>query len=149
MSAPTFDLEVLRHSTAHLMAAAVCELFPGAEYGIGPSIEDGFYYDFLLPGGERFSDDDLPAIEARMCEIQARHSQYLRSELSRGAALEEFRHRQQRFKVELIERIPEGDVISCYQTGDFFDLCRGPHVAEAGEIPAFKLLHTAGAYWHG
>jgi threonyl-tRNA synthetase len=143
------DLEVLRHSAAHLMAAAVCELFPGAEYGIGPSIEDGFYYDFLLPGGVRFTDEDLPLVEARMREIQQRHSPYVRSELSRAAALEDFRQRQQRFKVELIERIPEGEVISCYQTGEFFDLCRGPHVPETGAIPAFRLLHPAGAYWHG
>ena len=145
----TPDLEVLRHSAAHLMAAAVCELFPGAEYGIGPSIEDGFYYDFLLPGGVRFTDEDLPLVEARMREIQQRHSPYVRSELSRAAALEDFRQRQQRFKVELIERIPEGEVISCYQTGEFFDLCRGPHVPETGAIPAFRLLHPAGAYWHG
>jgi threonyl-tRNA synthetase len=143
------DLEVLRHSAAHLMAAAVCELFPGAEYGIGPTIEDGFYYDFLLPGGARFTDEDLPLIEARMREIQQRHSPYVRSELSRAAALEDFRRRQQRFKVELIERIPEGEVISCYETGEFFDLCRGPHVPETGAIPAFRLLHPAGAYWHG
>jgi threonyl-tRNA synthetase len=145
----TPDLEVLRHSAAHLMAAAVCELFPGAEYGIGPSIEDGFYYDFLLPGGVRFTDEDLPLVEARMREIQQRHSPYVRSELSRAAALEDFRQRQQRFKVELIERIPEDEVISCYQTGEFFDLCRGPHVPETGAIPAFRLLHPAGAYWHG
>ena len=149
MSASSVDLETLRHSTAHLMAAAVCELFPGAEYGIGPSIEDGFYYDFLLPGGTHFSDEDLPAIEARMHQIQGRHSQYQRSELARAEALLEFRRLGQRFKVELIERIPEGEVISCYRTGDFFDLCRGPHVPETGAIPAFKLLHTAGAYWHG
>ena len=143
------ELEVLRHSAAHLMAAAVCELFPGAEYGIGPSIDDGFYYDFLLPDGVRFTDEDLPRVEERMREIQQRHSPYERSELSRSAALDEFRRRQQRFKVELIERIPDGEVISCYQTGDFFDLCRGPHVAQTGAIPAFKLLHPAGAYWHG
>lgn len=143
------DLEVLRHSAAHLMAAAVVELYPGAEYAIGPSIEDGFYYDFLLPGGQRFSEEDLPRIERRMREIQARHPAYERSELSRQEALREFRDLGQRFKVELIERIPEGEVISCYRTGPFFDLCRGPHVAEAGDIPAFALLHPAGAYWHG
>ncbi|MHB8394099.1 MAG: threonine--tRNA ligase [Candidatus Dormibacteria bacterium] len=149
MPAPHLDLDVLRHSTAHLMAAAVCELFPGAEYGIGPSIEDGFYYDFLLPEGERFTEEDLPRIEERMREIQTRHPAYERSELTRDKALVEFRERSQRFKVELIERIPADEVISCYRTGDFFDLCRGPHVPEAGQIPAFKLLHPAGAYWHG
>ncbi|MHB1576355.1 MAG: threonine--tRNA ligase [Candidatus Dormibacteria bacterium] len=149
MSIPSVDLDTLRHSAAHLMAAAVVELFPGAEYGIGPSIEDGFYYDFLLPGEARFTDEDLPRIEARMRDIQARHTPYERSELSRDQALEEFRRLQQRFKVELIERIPKDEIISCYRTGDFFDLCRGPHVTEAGAIPAFALLHPAGAYWHG
>ncbi|MGC1183526.1 MAG: threonine--tRNA ligase [Candidatus Dormiibacterota bacterium] len=143
------DLEILRHSTAHLMAAAVCEIWPGAEYGIGPSIEDGFYYDFLLPEDHRFSDEDLPLIEARMREIAQRKPEYQREELTRQEALAEFERRQQRFKVELIERIPEGEVISCYRTGDFFDLCRGPHVHDASEIPAFKLTHPAGAYWHG
>ncbi len=143
------DLDVLRHSAAHLMAAAVCELFPGAEYAIGPAIEEGFYYDFLLPGGARVSDSDLPAIEQRMREIQARDPAYERLEVDRDAALSEFRRRSQRFKVELIERIPEGEPITCYRTGDFFDLCRGPHVARASRISAFRLLHTAGAYWHG
>ena len=143
------DLEILRHSAAHLMAAAVCEIWPGAEYGIGPSIEDGFYYDFLLPQDHRFTDEDLPLIEARMREIAGRKTEYQREELTRQEALAEFERRQQRFKVELIERIPEGDVISCYRTGDFFDLCRGPHVHDASEISAFKLTHPAGAYWHG
>jgi threonyl-tRNA synthetase len=149
MAEPVVDLETLRHSTAHLMAAAVCELWPGAEYGIGPSIEDGFYYDFLLPDERRFSDEDLPLIEARMHEIAGRLPEYIRQEMGREEALAEFRRLKQRFKVELIERIPEGEVISCYRTGDFFDLCRGPHVHDAGEIPAFKLTHPAGAYWHG
>ena len=149
MAEKGIDLEILRHSTAHLMAAAVCELWPGAEYGIGPSIEDGFYYDFLLPDDHRFTDEDLPRIEARMREIATRKPEYQRQELTRQEALEEFAERNQRFKVELIERIPEGEVISCYRTGDFFDLCRGPHVHDASEIPAFKLTHPAGAYWHG
>ncbi len=149
MAESDVDLETLRHSAAHLMAAAVCELWPGAEYGIGPSIEDGFYYDFLLPGDHRFTDDDLPTIEARMREIAARRPRYLREELARDQALAEFGRRHQRFKVELIERIPEGEVISCYRTDDFFDLCRGPHVDDASQIRAFKLTHPAGAYWHG
>jgi threonyl-tRNA synthetase len=149
MAEPEVDLDTLRHSTAHLMAAAVCELWPGAEYAIGPSIEDGFYYDFLLPDEYRFSDEDLPLIEARMHEIGSRRPEYIRQEMGREQALAEFRRRHQRFKVELIERIPEEEVISCYRTGDFFDLCRGPHVHDAGEIPAYKLTHPAGAYWHG
>ncbi len=131
------------------MAAAVCELWPGAEYGIGPAIEDGFYYDFLLPEGGRFSDEDLPRIEQRMREIADRRPSYERSELSRDQALAEFRRLGQRFKVELVERIPADEVISCYRTGAFFDLCRGPHVADASQIPAYRLLHPAGAYWHG
>ena len=143
------DLEVLRHSAAHLLAAAVCELYPGTEYAIGPAIEDGFYYDFLLPGGARLGEADLPAIEQRMREIQGRDPAYERLEVDRAAALAEFSRRAQRFKVELVERIPEGELITCYRTGDFFDLCRGPHVESASKIPAFRLLHTAGAYWHG
>ncbi|HVB13814.1 MAG TPA: threonine--tRNA ligase [Candidatus Dormibacteraeota bacterium] len=149
MAQQVVDLETLRHSAAHLMAAAVCELWPGAEYGIGPSIEDGFYYDFLLPGDHRFTDEDLPRIEARMHEIASRRPEYQRQELTREEALAEFGRLGQRFKLELIERIPEGEVISCYRTGDFFDLCRGPHVGDASDIPAFKLTHPAGAYWHG
>lgn len=143
------DLETLRHSAAHLMAAAVCQLWPGAEYGIGPSIEDGFYYDFLLPGDQRITEADLPPIEARMREIAARRPEYQRVQLSRSEAIEEFTRRGQRFKVELVERIPEGETISCYRTADFFDLCRGPHVVDTSQIPAFRLLHPAGAYWHG
>jgi threonyl-tRNA synthetase len=149
MAESDIDLETLRHSTAHLMAAAVCELWPGAEYGIGPSIEDGFYYDFLLPGDHRFTEEDLPRIEARMHEIASRRTEYQRQELTRQEALAEFGRLEQRFKLELIERIPEDEVISCYRTGDFFDLCRGPHVHDASQIPAFKLTHPAGAYWHG
>ena len=149
MAESDIDLDTLRHSAAHLMAAAVCELWPGAEYGIGPAIEDGFYYDFLLPGDHRFTEEDLPRIEARMHEIADRRVEYQRQELTRQEALTEFDRLQQRFKVELIERIPEGEVISCYRTGDFFDLCRGPHVHDASQIPVFKLTHPAGAYWHG
>ncbi|MGA7173498.1 MAG: threonine--tRNA ligase [Candidatus Dormiibacterota bacterium] len=149
MAENEFDLETLRHSAAHLMAAAVCDLWPGAEYGIGPSIEDGFYYDFLLPGDHRFTDEDLPRIEARMHEMASLRPEYVRQELTRDEALGEFGRLNQRFKVELIDRIPEGEVISCYRTGDFFDLCRGPHVHDAAQIPAFKLTHPAGAYWHG
>lgn len=149
MTESELDLDVVRHSTAHLMAAAVCELYPGTEYAIGPSIEDGFYYDFLLPEGKRFAEEDLPPVEERMREIQARNPAFVRSEVSREEALEEFRRRQQRFKVEIIEGLAEGEVISCYRTGEFFDLCRGPHVPEAKAINSFKLLHPAGAYWHG
>ncbi|HUY61700.1 MAG TPA: threonine--tRNA ligase [Candidatus Dormibacteraeota bacterium] len=143
------ELETLRHSAAHLMAAAVCDLFPGAEYAIGPAITDGFYYDFLLPDDRRLSADDLPAIEARMREIAAGRPAFERVELGRAQALQEFRRAGQRFKVEIIEGLPEDAVITCYRTGAFFDLCRGPHVPDAGEIRAFRLLHPAGAYWRG
>ncbi len=149
MPEPPVDLEVLRHSAAHLMAAAVCELWPGTEYAIGPSIEDGFYYDFLLPDARRLGEDDLAPIEERMRQIASRRPAYERLELSREQAQEEFRRRGQHFKLEIIEQIPEGDTITAYRTGDFFDLCRGPHVRDAGEIPAFRLLHPAGAYWRG
>ncbi|HVA21289.1 MAG TPA: threonine--tRNA ligase [Candidatus Micrarchaeia archaeon] len=142
-------LDTLRHSTAHLMAAAVVELFPGTEYAIGPPIQDGFYYDFLLPAERRLSPDDLPQVEARMRAIAARRPPFERVELSRQEALAEFRRRGQRFKVEILEAIPDGETITCYRTGDFLDLCRGPHLADAGAIPVFRLLHPAGAYWRG
>ncbi len=142
-------LETLRHSAAHLMAAAVVELFPGAEYAIGPAIADGFYYDFLLPDGHRLTPEDLVRVEERMRTIASRRPAFERSELGREEALAEFRRRHQRFKVEIIEQLPATEVISCYRTGDFFDLCRGPHVPDAGGIPAFRLLHPAGAYWRG
>ncbi|MDQ3543233.1 MAG: threonine--tRNA ligase [Actinomycetota bacterium] len=155
---------VLRHSTAHVMAQAVTQLFPGTRFSIGPAIENGFYYDFELPGGATFSDDDLGVIEARMREIVKADQRFVRSEVSVDEALELFA--DQPYKVEIIERVQElaaagatdeldtGEVdpssISVYRnTVDFVDLCKGPHVPSTGRIGHFKLQKVAGAYWRG
>jgi threonyl-tRNA synthetase len=152
--------EVLRHSTAHVMAQAVTDLFPGAKYAIGPAIADGFYYDFELPGGAHFHDDDLERIEARMREIVRADQPFSREELDRARAVELFA--EQPYKLEIIERVEpddssevgEGEVISVYRNareddGDFVDLCRGPHVPTTKRLGAFKLMKVAGAYWRG
>ena len=152
--------EVLRHSTAHVMAQAVTDLFPGAKYAIGPAIADGFYYDFELPEGAHFTDDDLVRIEARMREIVAADEPFVREELERDAALAAFA--QQPYKTEIIERVDplddnevgEGNVISVYRNPrpdgtEFVDLCRGPHVPSTKRLGVFKLTKVAGAYWRG
>ncbi|MGC8785539.1 MAG: threonine--tRNA ligase [Armatimonadota bacterium] len=141
------DLETLRHSTAHLMAQAVCELFPGTKLAIGPPIEDGFYYDVDPP--QPITGDDLPRIEERMREIAQRDLPIERIELPRIEALKLVRELGQDYKVEIIEQIPEEETISFYRQGDFIDLCRGPHVERTGQIKHFKLLSIAGAYWRG
>jgi threonyl-tRNA synthetase len=143
---------VLRHSTAHVLAQAVCDLFPGAKYAIGPPVEDGFYYDFDLPGDARFSDDDLSRIEARMREIVAEDQPFVREELSREQGLERFA--DQPFKVEIIEGVDpqegaEGSAVSVYRNLDWADLCRGPHVPSTKRLGSFKLMKVAGAYWRG
>jgi threonyl-tRNA synthetase len=148
---------VLRHSTAHVMAQAVCDLFPGAKYAIGPPIEDGFYYDFDLPGGAHFSDDDLGRIEARMREIVADDQPFVREELSRDEGLAAFA--DQPYKVEIIEGVEEGEgaegsVVSVYRNlhtngAGWSDLCRGPHVPSTRRLGSFKLMKVAGAYWRG
>ncbi len=138
-------LEILRHSAAHVMAEAVKDLFPTATFGVGPAVEDGFYYDF---GVERpFSPEDLEAIEERMRQIVAEEKPFERSELDRLEAYDVFDG--QPFKRELIEDLPEGETISVYTQGVFTDLCRGPHVPHTGWIKAFKLMKVAGAYWRG
>jgi len=138
-------LGVLRHSAAHVMAEAVKDLFPTATFGIGPSIEDGFYYDF---GVDRpFTPDDLVAIEVRMREIVAESVTFTRGELDRLEAMGRFEG--QPMKRELIEGLPEGETISIYTQGNFTDLCRGPHVPDTSRIRAFKLTKIAGAYWRG
>jgi threonyl-tRNA synthetase len=149
MSAVTVDLEVLRHSAAHLLAAAVCELWPGARYAIGPAIEDGFYYDLDLPVS--LKEEDLAAIEARMREIAARRPEYRQEVLAKEEAIRRFEDLGQTYKLEILtegEAREEAEV-SCYWTGEFFDLCRGPHVPDAGEIRHFRLTRLAGAYWRG
>ena len=148
--------EVLRHSTAHVLAQAVTDLFPGAQYAIGPAIEDGFYYDFLLPDGGRFTDEDLERISARMREIVAEDQAFQREEVGRdeGRAL----FAEQPFKQEIIDRVDvsevgDGAVVSVYRNprrdGAFVDLCRGPHVPSTGRLGPFKLMRLAGAYWRG
>jgi threonyl-tRNA synthetase len=144
---------VLRHSTAHVMAQAVTQLWPGAKFAIGPPIEDGFYYDFDLPDDARFTEDDLERIEARMREIVAADQPFTRSELSRDEGLALFA--DQPYKVEIIEGVDSdegagGGVVSTYRNSDsFVDLCRGPHVPSTSKLGHFKLMRVAGAYWRG
>ncbi|MGI8609504.1 MAG: threonine--tRNA ligase [Candidatus Dormibacteria bacterium] len=143
------ELDVLRHSTAHLLAAAVREIYPSAKYAIGPAIDNGFYYDLDLEVNLR--EEDLTVIEARMREIAARRPAYEQVVLSKSEAVDTFRGLGQDYKIEILtegEAAAETEV-SCYRTGDFIDLCRGPHVADAGEIQHFKLTRLAGAYWRG
>ena len=145
--------EILRHSTAHVLAQAVLQLWPGAKFAIGPPIENGFYYDFDLPGGASFSDEDLERIEARMREIVGEDQPFQREELTRDEGLSLFA--DQPFKVEIIEGVdPEegagsGSVSAYRNTEQFVDLCRGPHVPSTSRLGAFKLTRVAGAYWRG
>ncbi len=140
-------LEIIRHSTAHLLANAVQELFPGAQVTIGPVIEDGFYYDFAF---ERpFTPEDLAAIEARMREIVARDLPVTRRVMDRDAAVAFFQGLGEKYKAEIIGAIPAGEAISLYGQGDWVDLCRGPHVPSTGKLGAFRLTKVAGAYWRG
>src|ERR1700680_2191526 len=143
-------LEILRHSAAHLMAAAVVDLFPGAQYDVGPAIEDGFFYNFRLPGGRHFVDDDLPRIESRMEALAAKEIPFVPEALSREQAVAMFTALHQDFKVDIINRLP-ADVatVSIYRTGEFVDLCRGPHVPDTGWLTAIRVLRIAGVYWRG
>ena len=140
-------LETIRHSTSHVMAEAVLKLFPGSKVAIGPSIENGFYYDFELT--RPITQEDLPAIEKEMRKILSSNKDFQRKELSRAEAKTMFA--DQPYKLELIDGLPEDATISIYNQGDFTDLCRGPHVCSTKEINAqsFKLMKTAGAYWRG
>ncbi len=139
-------LEILRHSTAHLMAQAVQQLFPGVQVTIGPAIEEGFYYDFAAP--RPFALDDLPRIEARMRELAGLDLKIERLEMSREEAVARFAALGERYKVEILSQLQEPRV-SVYRQGDWMDLCRGPHVPSTGHLQAFKLLSVAGAYWRG
>lgn len=140
-------LELIRHSTAHVMASAVTTLFPGTKVAIGPAIEHGFYYDFDL--SSPITPEDLLKIEKEMRRLLNSNLDFTREVLSREAAIDLFK--DEPFKTELIRDLPEGEEISLYRTGDFVDLCRGPHVASTRELnaQAFKLMKTAGAYWRG
>ena len=140
-------LELMRHSTAHLLAAALTDLYPGVKFGVGPAIENGFYYDIELPEGATVSPDDFAAIEARMAEIAKSAAAIVRREVTRDEAREIFA--DQPLKLELIDELPEDEAISVYQLGDFTDLCRGPHVPDTGKLGAYKLTKVAGAYWKG
>ena len=139
------ELEVLRHSAAHIMAQAVKRLYPGVKISIGPAIENGFYYDFEFE--EKLSEEELPRIEEEMKKITREKLEIKREELSRKEAAELFRGEP--YKEELLKAIPEGEEISVYRQGEFVDLCRGPHVGNTGEVKHYKLLSIAGAYWRG
>jgi threonyl-tRNA synthetase len=143
---PDDPLSRMRHSASHVMADAVRRLRPNAKVAIGPAIENGFYYDFDT---EPFAPEDAARIEAEMRKIVAENLPFQRHVVSRAEALERFGSRGERYKVEIIETIPEGDEVSYFQHGDFIDLCRGPHVERTGDIKAFKVLSFAGAYWRG
>ena len=140
-------LEILRHSTAHLLAHAVKELFPDAQVTIGPVIENGFYYDFSYK--RPFTPEDLSAIEKRMSEIARRDLPVTRKVMARDAAVKLFRDMGEAYKAEIIASIPASEEISLYQQGEFVDLCRGPHVPSTGKLKVFKLMRLAGAYWRG
>jgi threonyl-tRNA synthetase len=140
-------LEILRHSTAHLLAQAVKRLFPKAKVGIGPVIEDGFYYDFQVE--PFFAPEDLAAIEAEMRRLAEEDHPLVREELAKTCAIQRFTAMGEPLKAELASELPEGETITGYRQGDFFDLCRGPHVPSTGKLRAFKLLNTAAAYWKG
>jgi threonyl-tRNA synthetase len=141
-------LELIRHDTAHVLAEAVQSLYPGTQVTIGPSIENGFYYDFAR--NEPFTPDDLPAIEARMREIIAANAPFTREVWPRDEAIAFFTARGERFKAELISDLPDDQTITIYKQGEWLDLCRGPHMRGTGDIgTAFKLQKTAGAYWRG
>ncbi|GGJ14880.1 threonine--tRNA ligase [Neoroseomonas lacus] len=141
-------LELIRHDAAHVLAEAVQELFPGTQVTIGPSIENGFYYDFAR--NEPFTPEDFSGIEAKMREIIARNAGFQRIVTSRHEAIALFSEKGERYKVELIEALPQGETITLYKQGDWIDLCRGPHMRGTGDVgTAFKLMKVAGAYWRG
>src|SRR5690348_1146623 len=140
-------LEVIRHSSAHLLAHAVKELFPDAQVTIGPVVEDGFYYDFSYQ--RPFTPEDLSAIEKRMGELSKRDIKVERTLMARDEAVKFFRDMGEKYKAEIIASIPQGEQISLYRQGDFVDLCRGPHVPSTGKLRVFKLMKVAGAYWRG
>ncbi|MBF0611024.1 MAG: threonine--tRNA ligase [Magnetococcales bacterium] len=140
-------LEIIRHSTSHLMAQAVKELFPTAQVTIGPAVEHGFYYDFDFQ--RPFTPEDLQAVEERMNELARKDLPVTRREMPRDEAVEFFKNMGEVYKAEIISEIPADAPISLYQQGDFVDLCRGPHVPATGRLKAFKLLRVAGAYWRG
>ncbi|HEX6779897.1 MAG TPA: threonine--tRNA ligase [Ktedonobacterales bacterium] len=139
-------IQRMRHSAAHVMAEAVQSIFPDAKFAIGPAIEDGFYYDMELP--RALTPEDLPVIEQRMAESIAKNHPFVQSKWPRDKALQYFKERDQQYKVEIIENLPDAEV-GIYQQGPFLDLCRGPHVESTGQIGPVKMMRVAGAYWRG
>src|SRR5581483_6820229 len=141
-------LELIRHDAAHVMAEAVQSLWPGTQVTIGPVIENGFFYDFYR--NAPFTPEDLPAIEKKMREIIARDKPFTKEVWPRDEAKRVFKDKGENFKVELVDAIPPGEDVKIYKQGDWFDLCRGPHMTSTGKIgQAFKLQKVAGAYWRG
>ena len=152
----TERVDRMRHTLSHVMATALTEMYPGIQFGVGPAIKDGFYYDVDLSRVKtkndevvKISDADLSKIEKKMREVIARGFKMQYSEKSRAEALDWAKQNGQDFKIELINELPEGEVISFYQLGDFTDLCKGPHIESDKEVGAFKLMRVAGAYWQG
>ena len=140
-------VDVIRHSTAHLLAQAVKQLYPSAQVTIGPVIDNGFYYDFAFE--RSFTPDDIVRIEKRMAELVEQNIPIVREELPRDEAVAFFRGKGEEYKAQILESIPKGEILSLYQQGDFTDLCRGPHAPNTGHLKAFKLTKIAGAYWRG
>ncbi|EEH12445.1 threonyl-tRNA synthetase, partial [Wolbachia endosymbiont of Muscidifurax uniraptor] len=140
-------LDIIRHDAAHIMAQAVKELFPNTQITIGPTIQDGFYYDFAT--GRTFTTDDLTAIEKKMKEIVKSNHRFVREVWTRKQAIDFFSGIGEKYKVDIISSIPEGENLTVYRQGDFIDLCRGPHSPSTGRVKAFKLMKVAGAYWRG
>ena len=134
------------HTSSHLLAEALMELYPGVKFGIGPAIETGFYYDVELP--QSITESDLAKIESKMIELSRKKERIVRTEVSKCDALERFKNMGENYKVELIDELEDG-TISFYSNGNFTDLCRGPHIPHTGHIKAIKLTSIAGAYWRG
>jgi len=143
----TEGLEIIRHSTAHLLAYAVKELFPEAQVTIGPVIDNGFYYDFSYH--RPFTPEDLIALEKKMTELAKKDEPVVRQVMPRDQAVEFFKKQGEVYKAEIIASIPQGEDVSLYTEGKFTDLCRGPHVPSTGKLKVFKLMKLAGAYWRG
>ena len=139
--------EIFWHTSSHIMALAVQNLFPGVKFAIGPAIDNGFYYDFDTE--HRFTPEDLERIEEEMTKIAKEGHVLERFEMPRNEALEYFKERDEVYKVDLIENLPEDETISFYKLGEFTDLCRGPHLYDTKKVKAIKLLNIAGAYWRG
>ena len=145
---PMTELEKMRHSCAHVMATAVQEMFPEAQLGFGPPIEDGFYYDFDLP--RALTPDDLEEVERRMARVVKAADPFIYEEIAGDAALSLFEEAGQTYKLEAVrDLVDKGETISIYRSGEFFDLCAGPHVTNTRQVGTYKLLSVAGAYWKG